>query len=750
MSTLITSDDDFLSRPRSRVRESWTGLDAPPARLAYRGRLVCWILRILRGAGGMPIYCEPGSPRLGVLADLLNVPLLADPAGRVQDVQQALQNVFETTESLIQDGCLQLPVEDCAMLRTIQWLASSAGLDAIETEIFEFAAAMRAFRPLRVAVATWGEIGLGELPQAFSGILNRSLQEVTPALQRDSRLLRCGLLSVNPHGDNTLERLLKVPRGLGQRIPVHEGHPRLMLSQLVVPLVRPALGTQDFLHMQKDTQLARAWLAGALQPTVSRGTHLLVSGSPGLGKTEWVRAVLTEFGVTATVNAMELVVLDEEGTALSGEDRLSHLRLTMNMLRNTAGGVIVFDEADDVFRAAGDATSSGGDPAAVTMANHRASLNRLIEDSRIPVIWIMNHPDILDPAVLRRFDTVIAFEGMPRSVRLAMLQRRLGQTADAVELARWADIATLTPALVDRLAVVVERAQVAGQAMDWEHCRHWLCSRLPGKHTSRLKRPASRTQWDASSVQASEDLLAIAAGMGRCGSARVLLYGEPGTGKTAYAHALAKLLDKPLMEKRASDLLSPWVGETEQRINQAFESAVSNDAVLFIDEADSLLASREHAVRNWEVTQVNELLEQLSDFDGIVVLATNRLDALDSAVLRRMDAKIRFDVLNPEQLRMGFCKLCEAIEAIPGDANLAAASRLRGLTPGDFACVQRRLAFAPIVEEGDRARVLLGLLREELRLKTKGAQTIGFYQSDAEPDAEPDSEAGMDAALICL
>ncbi len=737
-------DYESTERGRTRVLESWTGPTATPARLAYRGRLVCWILRILCGSGGMPVYCEPGNPRLGVLADLLNVPLLADPAARVQDVQQALHAAFEAAESRSQDQSACLPVEDCAMLHTVQWLAASADLDVIESEIFEFAAAMRAFRPLRVAVGTWGEIGLGELPQAFSGILNRSLQDVTPALQRDSRLLRCGLLSVSPHGDNTLGRLLKVPRVLGQRIPVHEGHPSLMLSHLVVPLVPPTLGTQDFQHMQKDTQLARAWLAGALQPAASRGTHLLVSGSPGLGKTEWVRAVLTEFSATTTVNAMELVVLDEEGTALSGEDRLSHLRLTLNMLRNTAGGVIVFDEADDVFRAGGDATTSGGDPAAVTMANHRASLNRLIEDSRIPVIWIMNHPDILDPAVLRRFDAVITFECMPRSVRLAMLQQRLGQVAGAVELARWADVATLTPALIDRLAVVVERAKAVGQPMDWEHCRHWLCSRLPGKHTSRLKRSATKSSWDAQFVQASEDLLAIAAGMGRCGSARVLLYGEPGTGKTAYAHSLAKLLDKPLLEKRASDLLSPWVGETEQRISQAFESAVSNDAVLFIDEADSLLASREHAVRNWEVTQVNELLEQLSDFDGIVVLATNRLDALDAAVLRRMDAKIRFDPLNQEQLRMGFISLCEGIDVVPGDQQLAAVSQLKGLTPGDFACVRRRLAFAPIAspEDMNRGDSLLILLGEELRLKNKGSLPIGFYQSQDEA-CDPSNVAAL-------
>src|SRR6185312_15716031 len=124
--------------------------------------------------------------------------------------------------------------------------------------------------------------------------------------------------------------------------------------------------------------------------------------------------------------------------------------------------------------------------------------------------------------------------------------------------------------------------------------------------------------------------------------------------KTAYAHFVARQLDRPLLVKRASDLISKWVGETEQFIRAMFVEAAADRAVLLLDEADSFFQDRRQARMSWEITQVNELLTRMEGFEGIFICATNFSDQLDSAAMRRFAVKVRFEPLRGAQVRMLF------------------------------------------------------------------------------------------------
>lgn len=120
----------------------------------------------------------------------------------------------------------------------------------------------------------------------------------------------------------------------------------------------------------------------------------------------------------------------------------------------------------------------------------------------------------------------------------------------------------------------------------------------------------------------------------------VNFYGASGTGKTMCAEALASALNKQIIEVSYAEMESKYVGETSKNIEAAFRAAAEHDAVLFFDEADSLLGKRlsnvtqssDHAVN----TSRSVMLKQLDRFEGIVVFATNLAESFDRAFVRRI------------------------------------------------------------------------------------------------------------------
>ena len=119
--------------------------------------------------------------------------------------------------------------------------------------------------------------------------------------------------------------------------------------------------------------------------------------------------------------------------------------------------------------------------------------------------------------------------------------------------------------------------------------------------------------------------------------------------------------------KRVSDLQSKWVGESEQNIKQAFAEAEAEEAILIIDEADSLLFSRERAQQSWEISFTNEFLTQMERFKGILICTTNRLKDIDHASIRRFNYKIGFNYLKPDGNITFYQKLLAPLTNTPLD-----------------------------------------------------------------------------------
>jgi SpoVK/Ycf46/Vps4 family AAA+-type ATPase len=210
------------------------------------------------------------------------------------------------------------------------------------------------------------------------------------------------------------------------------------------------------------------------------------------------------------------------------------------------------------------------------------------------------------------------------------------------------------------------------------------------------------------------------------GHGTLCFYGAPGTGKTALAEHIARSLDQPLLIKQASDLMSKFVGETEQNMAAMFREAEAEKAVLLLDEADSFLQDRRGAQRTYEVTEVNEMLQGMERFAGIFVCTTNLMDRIDQAALRRFAFKIRFKPLTSGQREKMF-----VTEALAGETGrlapemAARLAKLEHLCPGDFAAVKRQVE---ILATQLAAEEFLEQLEAEHRIKpeVREARPIGF------------------------
>lgn len=122
-----------------------------------------------------------------------------------------------------------------------------------------------------------------------------------------------------------------------------------------------------------------------------------------------------------------------------------------------------------------------------------------------------------------------------------------------------------------------------------------------------------------------------------------LLFGSPGTGKTFTAHAIAGELGRPLILASAPQLISAWVGQSAQNYTALFSQARDEEAVLLLDECDSLLGQRGAGMPSrHDDGLTNTLLHLLEAHDGLVLLASNLPDRLDGAVGRRLTYQLEF------------------------------------------------------------------------------------------------------------
>lgn len=142
---------------------------------------------------------------------------------------------------------------------------------------------------------------------------------------------------------------------------------------------------------------------------------------------------------------------------------------------------------------------------------------------------------------------------------------------------------------------------------------------------------------------------------------KIFLYGKTGCGKTMTAKAIAKELDKKIFIVNLSTIVSSKLGETAKNINNIFKEANYENSVLFFDEFDSLGQVRDYDNKDSSEMKrvVNALLQLIDNFprNAILIAATNQIQMIDEALLRRFELKLEFISPSEQVLNSYYDKL---------------------------------------------------------------------------------------------
>ena len=130
----------------------------------------------------------------------------------------------------------------------------------------------------------------------------------------------------------------------------------------------------------------------------------------------------------------------------------------------------------------------------------------------------------------------------------------------------------------------------------------------------------------------------------------ILFAGSPGTGKTMCAQVIAHELNMELYKINLSQIVSKYIGETEKNLRALFTEAKNASCILFFDECDALFGKRSEVKdshdRNANV-EVAYLLQQIEEYDGVCILATNLMGNIDAAFMRRITYVVHFPFPEP-------------------------------------------------------------------------------------------------------
>ncbi len=476
---------------------------------------------------------------------------------------------------------------------------------------------------------------------------------------------------------------------------------------------------------------------------------VLMHGSPGTGKTLLAKAVASESDAHfISINGPEIM-----SKYVGGSEE--NLREFFEEAEANAPSIIFIDELDAI---APKREETQGEVERRTVAQLLTLMDGLNSRGQVVVIGATNRPDSLDQALRRpgRFDREIEIGVPDRDERKEILEIHtrtmpLNEDVDLDKIAEsthgfvGADLESLCKEAAMRVVRrIIPEINKLDEAIPEETLKKIIVNNDDFREALKEIQPSAlrevlvqipNVKWsDIGGLENAKQELKEAVEWPLKypdlfkkfhvePPKGILLYGDPGTGKTLLAKAVASESDANFIAIKGPELLSKWVGESEKGVREVFRKARQTaPTIIFFDEIDSIANARGMSEGSSNVTQsvVNQLLTEIDGMEDLqdvaIIAATNRPDIIDPGLMRpgRFDRHIKVDTPD-EESRLKIFEVHTNEMPLADDVKLSKlAKRTEGYVGADIEAVCREAAMLTLRENMEAEKVDMNAFNEAM------------------------------------